>query len=73
MIQVPVIVQMLISISQMMGGIVKRTGEVLDRGTGLSSTIRVAAPVGQLAADAVPDKPAEIPAGKGDVRNCIAS
>ena len=37
------------------------------------STIRVAAPVGQLAADAVPDKPAEIPASKGDVRSCIAS
>jgi hypothetical protein len=37
------------------------------------STIRVAAPAGLLAADAVPDKPAEITASKGDVRSCIAS
>lgn len=37
------------------------------------STIRVAAPVGQLGTDAVPGKVAEIPAAKGGVRSCIAS
>jgi len=37
------------------------------------STIRVAAPVSQLATDAVPGKEAEIPATKGGVRSCIAS
>jgi malonate-semialdehyde dehydrogenase (acetylating)/methylmalonate-semialdehyde dehydrogenase len=37
------------------------------------STIRVVTPAAQLAADAVAEKPAEIPAGKGGVRSCIAS
>ena len=37
------------------------------------STIRVAAPVGQLAIDAGAEIPAEIPASKGGVRSCIAS
>jgi malonate-semialdehyde dehydrogenase (acetylating)/methylmalonate-semialdehyde dehydrogenase len=37
------------------------------------STIRVAAPAGQLAADAAADKPAEIASSKGGVRSCIAS
>jgi malonate-semialdehyde dehydrogenase (acetylating)/methylmalonate-semialdehyde dehydrogenase len=37
------------------------------------STIRVAAPSGQLAADASADKPAEVATAKGGVRSCIAS
>jgi malonate-semialdehyde dehydrogenase (acetylating)/methylmalonate-semialdehyde dehydrogenase len=37
------------------------------------STIRVAAPAGQLAADVAAEKPAEIAASKGGVRSCIAS
>ena len=37
------------------------------------STIRVAAPVNQLSADASSEKPAEITADKDGVRSCIAS
>jgi malonate-semialdehyde dehydrogenase (acetylating)/methylmalonate-semialdehyde dehydrogenase len=37
------------------------------------STIRVAAPAGQQAADAAADKPADIASNKGGVRRCIAS
>ncbi len=37
------------------------------------STIRVAAPAGQLAADASVGVPTEVATGKGDVRSCTAS
>ena len=37
------------------------------------STIRVAAATGQLATDAVPEKPAEISTSRDGVRSCIAS